>query len=51
MLEPNNEGTIATVASKSAEIRKLLSAGLSVAEVAMPRTAPPNLEQLTLNLE
>jgi predicted ATPase len=51
MLEPNNEGTIATVASKSADIRKLLSSGLSIAEVAMPRTAPPNLEQLSLNLE
>jgi predicted ATPase len=51
MLEPNNEGTVATVASKSADIRKLLSSGLSIAEVALPRTAPPNLEQLTLNLE
>jgi len=51
MLEPNNEGTVATVASKSADIRKLLSSGLSIAEVALPRTAPPNLEQLPLNLE
>lgn len=51
MLEPNNEGTIATVASKNSDIRKLLSAGLSIAEVALPRTAPPNLEQLSLNLE
>jgi predicted ATPase len=51
MLEPDNEGTIATVASKSTDIRKLLSSGLSIAEVALPRTAPPNLEQLSLNLE
>jgi len=51
MLEPDNEGTIATVASKSTEIRKLLSSGISIAEVALPRTAPPNLEQLPLNLE
>jgi predicted ATPase len=50
MLEPNNEGTIANVASKSADIRKLLSSGLSIAEVALPRTAPPDLEQLSLNL-
>lgn len=51
LLEPHNEGTIATVASDSADIRRLLSAGLSVAEVALPRTAPPNIEQLSLNLE
>jgi predicted ATPase len=51
MLEPNSEGTIATVASKNTDIRKLLSAGLSIAEVALPRTAPPNVEQLSLNLE
>jgi hypothetical protein len=51
MLEPNNEGTVATVASNSADIRRLLSAGLSIAEVTLPRTAPPNLEQLSLNLE
>jgi predicted ATPase len=51
MLEPNNEGTVATVASKSTDIRKLLSSGLSIAEVALPRTAPPNIEQLSLNLE
>jgi len=51
MLEPDNEGTIATVASKSTEIRKLLSSGISIADVALPRTAPPNLEQLPLNLE
>jgi predicted ATPase len=51
MLQPDHEGTIATVASKNADIRKLLSAGLSVAEVVLPRTTPANLEQLTLNLE
>ena len=51
MLEPNNEGTIATVASNNADIRKLLSSGLSIAEVALPRTAPANLDQLSLNLE
>jgi len=51
LLQPDHEGTIATVASKNADIRKLLSAGLSVAEVVLPRTTPANLEQLTLNLE
>jgi predicted ATPase len=51
MLEPNNEGTVATVASKNGDIRKLLSSGLSIAEIALPRTAPPNVEQLPLNLE
>jgi len=50
MLEPNNEGTIATVASNSSDIRKLLASGLSIAEVAIPRTAPPQLEQLNLDL-
>jgi predicted ATPase len=51
LLQPDQEGTTATVASSSSEIRKLLTSGLSVAEVALPRTTPPNIEQLYLNLE
>lgn len=51
LLQPDNEGTIAAVASSNADIRNLLSAGLSAAEIALPRTTPPNLEQLSLNLE
>jgi|SRR5579863_4226436 len=51
LLQPDHEGTVATVASSNADIKKLLSAGLSVGEVTLPRTTPANLEQLSLNLE
>lgn len=51
LLQPGSEGTTATIASNDADIRNLLSSGLSVAEVALPRTSPQNVEQLTLNLE
>jgi predicted ATPase len=51
LLQPDQEGTTAKVASTSSDIRNLLSSGLSVAEVALPRTTPPNIEQLRLNLE
>jgi predicted ATPase len=51
LLQPSNEGTIATVASTSQEIRGMLSSGLSIAEVAIPRTAPLEIEQMSLNLE
>ena len=48
MLKPAAEGTVAQVASSAPEIRDLLTAGLSVADVALPRTAPPSLENLNL---
>jgi predicted ATPase len=50
MLQPDGEGTVATVASSDADIRKLLSTGLSIGEIAMPRTAPQNLGQMSLDL-
>ena len=50
LLQPSSEGTIATVASSNEEIRAMLSSGLSIADVAIPRTAPRNVEQLSLNL-
>jgi predicted ATPase len=51
LLQPGTEGTTATVASSDSDIRHLLSSGLSVAEVALPRTTPQNVEQFTLSLE
>ncbi len=51
LLQPSTEGTTATVASDDRDIRNLLSSGLSVADVALPRTSPENVEQLSLNLE
>jgi predicted ATPase len=51
LLQPSTEGTAATIASDNRDIRNLLSSGLSVADVALPRTSPENVEQLSLNLE
>jgi len=51
LLQPSSEGTLATVASTNQEIRGMLSTGLSIAEVAVPKTAPPAIEQMSLNLE
>jgi predicted ATPase len=51
LLQPQQEGTSATVASTNSDIRNLLTSGFSVAEVALPRTTPPDIEQLTLKLE
>lgn len=48
MLMPNPEGTQAAVASSVNEIRRLLEAGLSVADVVISRTAPAGLAQLEL---
>jgi len=41
MLRPDKEGTIVELASSIDEVRDLLDAGLSIADVALPRTAPP----------
>jgi predicted ATPase len=48
MLRPDQEGTVAEVASSNDEVRNMLEAGLSVADAALPRTAPANVGQLEL---
>ena len=48
MLTPDPEGTKVELASSIEEVRNLLEAGLSVADAALPRTAPPGLAQLDL---
>ena len=48
MLTPDPEGTKAELASSVNEVRLLLNAGLSVADVVLPRTAPSSLSQLDL---
>jgi predicted ATPase len=48
MLTPDAEGTRVQLASSVEEVRELLEQGLSVADVALPRTAPSSLAQLDL---
>ena len=48
MLRPDQEGTVAEVASSNIEVRNMLEAGLSVADAALPGTAPANVGQLEL---
>jgi len=48
ILKPDKEGTVAEVASSTTQVRDLLSAGLSIADVVLPQTAPTNLSQLDL---
>jgi predicted ATPase len=48
MLTPGQEGTNATLAASDPEARRLLDAGLSVADATVPRTTPPHLEQFDL---
>ena len=48
MLTPGQEGTEVRLSSTVAEVRELLDAGLSIADAALPRTSPANLEQLDL---
>jgi predicted ATPase len=50
MLLPGPEGTTVRLASDVAEVRKMLDGGLSIADAALPRTVPPGLNQLTLDL-
>jgi predicted ATPase len=47
-LRPDKEGTVVELASSIRELRDLLDAGLSVADVVLSRTAPANLGQLNL---
>jgi predicted ATPase len=48
MLTPEKEGTRVAQASTDSEARSLLDAGLSAADATMPRTRPPQLQQLDL---
>lgn len=50
LLTSSPEGTKVEVASSIQEVRELLAGGLSVAEAIMPRTKPPNIHQLELEL-
>jgi predicted ATPase len=48
LMTPTPEGTQVQPASSIAEIKRLLDAGLSVADAALPHTIPPEVEQLNL---
>lgn len=48
ILTPFPEGTVVKVASSVLEVRSLLEAGASIADVALPRTRPKGLGQLSL---
>jgi len=48
LLIPHSEGTKVQAAARIREVRDLLKAGLSVADAVVPRTAPPNVRQLSL---
>jgi len=48
LLTPTPDGTLAQVSSERTEVRDMLEAGSSVAEAALPFTAPASLEQFHL---
>jgi predicted ATPase len=48
MLTPSAEGTGVRIASDFEDIRTLLEAGFTAAEAILPRSHPPNAEQLSL---
>lgn len=48
LLIPDRDGTTVQLASSIQEVHDLLASGLSVADAALPRTVPANLEQLGL---
>ena len=48
VLEPAEEGTKGTVASNIADVKNMLSAGMTPASAIFPRIKPPNISQLTL---
>lgn len=50
LLTPSAEGTKVEVASSIREVRDLLEGGLSVGEAVLPRTRPPNANQLEMEL-
>ncbi len=45
---PSEEGSEVRVGAEIAEVRELLEAGLTAAEVVIPRTRPPDARQLSL---
>ena len=48
LLAPGKEGTSVHVTSDLLEVKSLLESGMSIAEAALPRTAPANADQLSL---
>lgn len=48
LMTPTPEGTQVKVASSNKQITMLLEGGLSIADAALPLTAPPAIEQLSL---
>ncbi|HAZ49049.1 MAG TPA: chromosome segregation protein SMC [Cyanobacteria bacterium UBA11369] len=48
LMTPTPEGTEVKIASADDEIKMLLEGGLSIADAALPRTAPPAVEKLAL---
>jgi predicted ATPase len=48
MLEPGLEGTKAVLASDETQVRRMLESGLTIADAALPKTAPAGLRQLDL---
>ena len=48
LLTPTADGTRAQVSSERKEVRAMLENGLSIAEAALPFTAPPTMEQFQL---
>lgn len=50
LLTPRQEGTLVEVSSSIKEIRDLLEGGLSVGEAILPRTSPPKINELQMEL-
>jgi ABC-type nitrate/sulfonate/bicarbonate transport system ATPase subunit len=48
LMTPAPEGTQVKLASSNEEIKMLLEGGLSIADAALPLTAPPAIEKLSL---
>ncbi len=48
LLTPSDDGTKVQLASSITEVRDLLEGGLTIADAALPKTAPPALSQLDL---
>ncbi len=48
LMTPTPEGTQVTVVSSNEQIKMLLEGGFSIADAALPLTAPPAIEQLSL---
>ncbi|HAT14442.1 MAG TPA: chromosome segregation protein SMC [Microcoleaceae bacterium UBA11344] len=48
LMTPTHEGTQVKLASSDEQIKMLLEGGLSIADAALPLTAPPAIEQLSL---